>query len=100
MSDCTNGGRNVYEPTCTIKIKFEGQERLWVYPLALNGRTIESVEVGGVEYEPKASKGSCKVFYDASDHGDVWTCGECKESWIQDTDWPKVCPYCERTVKQ
>lgn len=55
MSDCANGGRNVYEPSCRIEIRFEGQERLWVYPLALNGREIESVTIGGERYE-KAGK--------------------------------------------
>ena len=44
--------RNAYEPSCRIEIAFEGQERLWVYPLALNGRKIERVTIGGVEYAP------------------------------------------------
>lgn len=53
MSDCANGGRNVYQPACRIEIKFEGHDVPWSYPMAINGRTIEKVTIGGVEYVPK-----------------------------------------------
>lgn len=53
MSDCANGGRNTYEPACRIEIEFD-KGRPWIYPLALNGRTVGKVTIGGVEYAPKA----------------------------------------------
>lgn len=56
MSDCAHGGREVYELACKIEIKFKNQERPWVYPLALNGREIEAVTIGGVVYEPKQDR--------------------------------------------
>lgn len=52
MSDCANGGRNTYEPACRIEIEFD-DGRPWTYPLALNGRTIGRVTIGGIEYEPR-----------------------------------------------
>lgn len=101
MSDCANGGRNVYEPTCTIKIKFEGQECLWVYPLALNGRTIESVSIGGVEYEPKTE---CQLEECSWDDGQcTWgvRCTAC-DTRFEHTHgvlWNK-CPRCGAEVKR
>lgn len=52
MSDCANGGRNVYEPTCIIRIEFEGEDRHWAYPLALNGRRISRVSIDDEPYAP------------------------------------------------
>jgi len=77
MSDCTHGGRDVYEPTCKIEIRFKEQERLWVYPLALNGREIDGVKIRGVEYEPIQE---CELV-DRS-----WDNGECT--------WGVVCTAC------
>lgn len=52
MSDCRNGGRSVPEPVCVIRIEFDGDWRPWEYPLAINGRKILRISVGGVEYGP------------------------------------------------
>ena len=52
MSDCRNGGRDVYAPACPITIEFEGKEQPWTYQLALNGRKMRRITVGGVEYAP------------------------------------------------
>lgn len=49
MSDCRNStGYDVLK----LRIDFAGQEFPWMYPLALNGREVEAVYIGGVLYEP------------------------------------------------
>lgn len=101
MSDCRNGGRSVYEPTCTIKISFEGDERLWVYPLALNGRKIESVSIGGVEYEPMRE---CELEECSWDDGQcTWgvVCTACGYRHERETGtcWNR-CPNCGAEVKR
>ena len=52
-TDNANGGMSMSQPTCIITIEFD-KGRPWVYPLALNGRTVGKVTIGGVEYAPKA----------------------------------------------
>lgn len=85
MSDCTHGGRDVYEPTCRIEIKFVGQERLWMYPLALNGREIQAVTIRGVEYSPSKT---CHDENNGEFNG--FTCSECGEWCCYDE--PFFCP--------
>lgn len=46
-----DGKRDAF-PTCTVMIEFD-EGRPWIYPLALNGRTVGKVTIGGVEYGPK-----------------------------------------------
>ncbi|MBQ9041454.1 MAG: hypothetical protein IJ111_01400 [Eggerthellaceae bacterium] len=38
--------------TLHMRIDFKGEEQPWMYPLALNGREIEKVTIGGKEYQP------------------------------------------------
>jgi hypothetical protein len=87
----------VYEPTCTIKIKFEGQERLWVYPLALNGRTIESVSIGGIEYEPKRGECEMEINIDMT----AIQCDKCGYKIPKGTDLKKTrfCGGCGKEAK-
>ena len=60
MSDCIKGGRLVYQKptnkTLRIVIEFEGEEKQWTYPLALNGRRVNSVYLDGVRYAPTKAK--------------------------------------------
>lgn len=46
------------EPVCRIRIGFEGQEKPWEYPIALNGRIVASVSLNGDEYAPKDARDS------------------------------------------
>ena len=55
MSDCRNGGRGAYD-VCRLRIEFSGEAISWMYPLALNGRTIEAVFVDGRRYVPAADR--------------------------------------------
>ena len=48
MSDCAN--QNGYD-AIMLRIDFEGDEQPWTYPLALNGRVMERVTIGGERYE-------------------------------------------------
>ena len=49
MSDCSN--QSGYD-AIMLHIDFEGEEQPWMYPLALNGRVIERVLIGGELYKP------------------------------------------------
>ena len=53
MSDCSANAWRRPEPACRIEIEFQGGHEPWVYPLALNGRSIAKVRIGGVEYAPR-----------------------------------------------
>lgn len=57
MSDCTNGGRNVYDrdgyPTLRLRVEFESGETPWMYPIALNGREVTGIYVDDVRYVPE-----------------------------------------------
>ena len=37
--------------TLMLHLEFEGQEVPWMYPLALNGRKLSKVVIGGEEYQ-------------------------------------------------
>lgn len=50
MSDCSNSSMAPYD-VCRLRIEFECEETPWMYPLALNGRTIKGVFVNGERYE-------------------------------------------------
>lgn len=52
MSSCVNGGRDVPNPVLRLRVEFAGEHDPWEYPLALNGRRVEAVYVGGVRYVP------------------------------------------------
>lgn len=39
-------------PTMELKAEFAGQEKPWVYPLALNGRKLEAFYINGVRQVP------------------------------------------------
>jgi len=49
MPDCSN--QTGYD-VLPLRIDFVGQEFPWFYPLALNGREIDGIYVGGIEYAP------------------------------------------------
>lgn len=61
MSDCSNGGRNVYQrprgrDVMRVHMDFDvhGQNMRpdWDYPFALNGRELKGISVDGVPWEP------------------------------------------------
>ena len=61
MSDCANGGRGVYarpdgHGTLRLRIEFHGGEKPWEYPVALNGRHVRAVYVGGERYVPARAR--------------------------------------------
>ena len=52
MSDCSTNAWKGYD-TLMLHIDFAGEDQPWTYPLALNGRKVERVMIGGVEYVKK-----------------------------------------------
>lgn len=69
MSDCRvpmavyrrEGG----EPVLRLRVEFYGEADPWDYPLALNGRHVRAVYVGGVRYVPAAERDyDCEVWDD------------------------------------
>lgn len=46
------------EPILSLCIEFEGQEKAWTYPMALNGRTVARVSLDGVQYVPHEHRDS------------------------------------------
>lgn len=46
------------EPILSLCIEFEGQEKAWTYPMALNGRTVAHVSLNGAEYVPRDARDS------------------------------------------
>ena len=50
MSDCSNSSMQPYD-VARLRIEFDGEEIPWMYPLALNGRTISGVFVDNERYE-------------------------------------------------
>ena len=49
MSDCRHGGRDAYEGYRTLRltVEFADGSTPWMYNLALNGREVSAVKVGG-----------------------------------------------------
>lgn len=45
---------------CRLRIEFDGDETPWMYPLALNGRSIQGVFVDGERYERVVRCRDCK----------------------------------------
>ena len=50
MSDCSTNANGPYD-VARLRIEFEGEEIPWMYPLALNGRSIQGVYVDGEQHE-------------------------------------------------
>lgn len=67
LSDCANGGRNVYlkpEGNDVMRVHMEfdthGQNMKpdWDYAFALNGRTLVGVTINGVRWVPEGGDGA------------------------------------------
>ena len=103
MSDCANGGRNVYQPACNIRIEFDAG-RPWVYPLALNGRTIDAVSIGGMEYAPKNRVDAIPKQADWNPLSTTHSCSGCGRPLIVDSPNECVnhrfCPGCGAEINQ
>lgn len=93
MSDCRVPEPQGYD-VCRLRIEFQGDEIPWMYPLALNGRSIQGVFVDSERYERVRE---CELEH----HETGWvSCRECNTSWKNDR--PHVyrrCPYCGARVR-
>lgn len=61
MSDCANGGRNVYQrphETLRMRMEFVGENQPWMYALALNGREVDALYLDEVRYVPESASES------------------------------------------
>ena len=102
MSDCSNSRCEPYD-ACRLAIHFYGEEQPWLYPLALNGRVIKDVFVGGRHY---VAERECEVKDVSADYG--WlderdpiyafalSCGHAHDSLVDEP--PKFCPTCGAKV--
>lgn len=61
MSDCRVPEPRGYD-VARLRIEFEGEEIPWMYPLALNGRSIQGVFVDGERYERVRECNVIKLF--------------------------------------
>ena len=71
MSDCSNSSMQPYD-VARLCIEFQDGEVPWMYPLALNGRTISGVYVDNERYERVVE---CEPEWD----GQWFRCGFCGE---------------------
>lgn len=86
---------------CRLRIEFEGEEIPWMYPLALNGRTINGVFVNDEEYlaesdwrfvEITAEHVDCEQGKVITRYERVRECAPTIEPWGSDT--AKFDAYC------
>ena len=90
MSDCSNSSMQPYD-VARLRIEFQDGEVPWMYPLALNGRTISGVYVDNMRYE------RVRECHDENNHEfNGFTCSECSEWTGYDEPW--YCPWCGAKV--
>ena len=70
MSDCANSRMEPYDAT-ELRVYFFGQHKPMVYPIALDGRVVNDVFVGGKHY---VQERTCTV---PSGYLDWPACSEC-----------------------
>ena len=86
MSDCSMNAWGGYD-TLMLHIDFEGEEQPWTYPLALNGRRIERVLIGGDLYKRVCSDDS------------VIACPHCRRAIAMNECISVItCPICGKPV--
>ena len=73
MSDCSS--QNGYD-AIMLHIDFKGEQQPWTYPLALNGREMERVTIGGELYE------RVRVCENTQDEVGMFACSECGASGL------------------
>lgn len=108
MSDCTDGGRRVYnapthapaEDRLEITVHFHGEFN--PHPIVLNrlDREVDYVEVDGERFERvRECEQEERGWGTEGDHARVWlTCGhDCMVPTV--ADLPSFCPHCGAKVK-
>lgn len=94
MSDCSNtAGYDVLR----LQADFEGQEFPWMYPLALNGRSIQGVYVDGERYKRAMT---CRLELEPNSDR-LWWCSNCRSYHEHVSNYPwEHCPRCGARVEE
>ena len=99
MSDCADGGRNVYQrphQTLRMRMEFVGDNQPWMYALALNGREVDGLYLDGVKYVPERT---CEMEHiKGGAMYDVWRCSACGYEYAESVAETSIvqgyCPNC------
>ena len=96
-----SGGRGY--PTCIIEVEFD-EGRPWIYPIALNGRTMQRVTIGGVEYGPRTRVDALPKQAEWNPLSTTHSCSGCGRPLIVDSPNEGVnhrfCPGCGAEINR
>lgn len=96
MSDCRVPEPQGYD-VARLRIEFGDGEVPWMYPLALNGRSIRGVYVDGERYTHERTCHAIAI-YNMHDEWCGDECSACGYEWYEDE--PNYCPRCGARVKE